>query len=53
MGMTIALALIVPLLLGEGVDLLLNATPAGVLVGLLAGVAAACYVAFVQFRRYL
>jgi F0F1-type ATP synthase assembly protein I len=43
----------VPLLLGEGVDLLAHTSPVGVLVGLLAGITAACYVAFVQFRRYL
>jgi F0F1-type ATP synthase assembly protein I len=45
-------ALIVPLLLGAGVDLLLHSSPFGVLSGLLVGIAAACSVAFVQFRRY-
>jgi F0F1-type ATP synthase assembly protein I len=42
----------VPLLLGVGVDLLLKSSPIGVLGGLLVGIAAACSVAFVQFRRY-
>jgi F0F1-type ATP synthase assembly protein I len=52
MGISIAVALIVPLFLGVGVDLLLHTSPIGVLVGLLAGISAACYVAVVQFRRY-
>jgi hypothetical protein len=30
-----------------------STSPVGVLVGLLAGITAACYVAFVQFSRYL
>ena len=53
MGIGIAVALIVPLLLGVGVDVLLHSTPIGVLVGLLVGIAAACYVAFGQFKRYI
>ncbi|MGA7988357.1 MAG: AtpZ/AtpI family protein [Candidatus Dormiibacterota bacterium] len=53
MGVGIAAALIVPLLLGEGVDLLLHTTPFGVLIGLLVGITAACYVAFGQFKRYI
>jgi F0F1-type ATP synthase assembly protein I len=51
--MQIAVALLAPLLLGEGVDLLLHTTPIGVLVGLLMGIAAACSVAFVQFKRFI
>jgi len=52
MGITIAVALIVPLFLGVGVDLLLHTSPIGVLVGLLVGIGAACYAAVLQFRRY-
>jgi F0F1-type ATP synthase assembly protein I len=51
--MTIALALVLPLLLGLGVDRLAHSSPIGVLVGLLIGIGAACFVAFVQFRRYI
>ncbi|HEY8673423.1 MAG TPA: AtpZ/AtpI family protein [Candidatus Dormibacteraeota bacterium] len=50
--MSIAVALIVPLFLGVGVDLLLHSSPIGVLGGLLVGIGAACYVAFSQFKRY-
>jgi F0F1-type ATP synthase assembly protein I len=50
--MQIALGLIVPLLLGEGVDLLLHTSPIGVLLGLLIGITAACYIAFIQFKRF-
>jgi F0F1-type ATP synthase assembly protein I len=50
---SIAVALIVPLLLGVAIDALLHTSPIGVLVGLLAGIVASCYAAFAQFRRYL
>jgi F0F1-type ATP synthase assembly protein I len=46
------MALIVPLFLGVGVDLLLHTSPIAVLIGLLVGIGAACYVAVVQFRRF-
>jgi hypothetical protein len=51
--MQIAVAFLVPLLLGEGVDLLLHISAIGVLVGLLVGITAGCYVAFVQFKRFI
>ena len=51
--MQIAVGFIVPLLLGEGFDLLLHATPIGVLAGLLIGISAGCYIAFVQFKRFI
>lgn len=51
--MQIALAFIVPLLLGEGIDLLLHITAIGVLVGLVIGITAGCYIAFVQFKRFI
>ncbi len=38
--MSIAVALIVPLLLGVGVDALLHTSPIGVLIGLLVGITA-------------
>jgi F0F1-type ATP synthase assembly protein I len=53
MGISIAVALIVPLLLGVAVDHVLKSSPFGVLIGLLAGVTASCYTAFAQFRRYV
>jgi F0F1-type ATP synthase assembly protein I len=53
MGVSIAVALIVPLLLGVGVDALLHTTPLGVLIGLLAGIVASCYTAYAQFRPFL
>jgi len=53
MGMSIAVALIVPLLLGAGVDALLHTSPLGVLIGLLVGIIASCYTAFAQFRPFL
>ncbi len=53
MGVGIAVALIVPLLLGVAVDALLHTSPAGVLIGLLIGIAASCYTAFAQFRHYV
>lgn len=53
MGLGIAVGLIVPLLLGYGFDTLVHTSPIGVLAGLVVGVVAACYTAFLQFRRYL
>jgi F0F1-type ATP synthase assembly protein I len=51
MGVSIAVALIVPLLLGVAVDAFLHTSPFGVLIGLLLGITASCYTAFAQFRR--
>jgi F0F1-type ATP synthase assembly protein I len=53
MGVSIAVALMVPLLVGVGVDALLHTSPIGLFVGLLAGITASCYTAFAQFRRYV
>jgi F0F1-type ATP synthase assembly protein I len=53
MGVAIAVALIVPLLLGVGVDALAHTGPIGAVVGLFLGIAAACAVAIGRFRRYL
>ena len=52
-GAAIAVALIVPLLLGAGVHALLHTSPIGVLIGLLVGIAASCYTAYSRFRPYL
>jgi F0F1-type ATP synthase assembly protein I len=52
-GVTIAVALIVPLLLGVAVDALLHTSPLGVLIGLLAGIAASIYTAYTRFRPFL
>jgi F0F1-type ATP synthase assembly protein I len=52
MGVAIAVALIIPLLLGVAIDALLHTSPIGVLLGLLVGIAASCYTAFAQFRPY-
>lgn len=52
MGVGIAVALIVPLLVGAGVDALIHTSPLGVLFGLLVGIVAASYTAFAQFKRY-
>jgi F0F1-type ATP synthase assembly protein I len=51
--MQIAVGFIAPLLLGEGFDLLLRTRPIGVLVGLLIGITAGSYIAFVQFKRFI
>jgi F0F1-type ATP synthase assembly protein I len=40
-------------LIGVGVDALLHTSPIGVLLGLLVGISAACYIAFNRFKRYL
>ena len=53
MGVSIAVALIVPLLLGVAVDAFLHTSPFGVLIGLLLGITASSYTAFAQFRRYV
>ena len=53
MGVSFAVALIVPLLLGVAVDHFLNSSPIGVLIGLLAGITASCFTAFAQFKRYM
>lgn len=50
--MSLAVALIVPLLIGVGVDAFLHTSPFGVLIGLLVGITAACYRAFSQFKKY-
>lgn len=53
MGVSSAIALIVPLLIGVAVDHFLKTSPFGVLIGLLVGITASCYSVFAQFRRYI
>jgi F0F1-type ATP synthase assembly protein I len=53
MGLSIAVAMIVPLVLGVLVDGFLHTSPFGVLVGLVVGITASCYTAVVQLRPYV
>ena len=53
LGVAIALALLVPLGAGVGLDALLDTSPAGFLIGLLLGIIAATAFVVMQFRRYL
>jgi F0F1-type ATP synthase assembly protein I len=53
LGVTLAVAFVVPLLIGVGIDAVLHTSPLGVLVGLLVGITAACWVAFNRFKNYL
>ena len=49
----LASALVVPLLIGVGVDALFHSSPIGAVIGLFVGIAASIAVAVGQFRRYL
>jgi len=53
MGVLIAAAMIVPLILGYLVDNFLHTSPFGVLIGLVAGITFSCYVAVAQLRPYV
>jgi F0F1-type ATP synthase assembly protein I len=52
-GISIAAAMIIPLVLGVFVDAFLHTSPFGVLIGLVLGITASCYVAVVQLRPYV
>jgi F0F1-type ATP synthase assembly protein I len=52
-GILIAAAMMVPLILGYLVDNFLHTSPFGVLVGLVAGITFSCYVAVAQLRPYV
>lgn len=52
-GISIAVAMIVPLVLGVVVDSFLHRSPFGVLIGLVVGITASCYTAVVQLRPYV
>jgi F0F1-type ATP synthase assembly protein I len=53
LGVLLASALVVPLLIGVGVDTLFHSSPIGAVIGLFLGIAASIAVAVGQFRRYL
>jgi len=53
LGLAIAVAVLVPCLVGLGVDALAHSSPIGLLLGLAVGVTLACVTVFQQFRRYL
>jgi F0F1-type ATP synthase assembly protein I len=53
MGISIAVAMIVPLVLGVLVDSFLHTSPFGVLVGLVLGITASCYTAVARLRPYV
>jgi F0F1-type ATP synthase assembly protein I len=53
LGLTLALAVLIPLAAGAGVDALLHISPIGLLVGLAVGVAIAAVTAVQRYRRAL
>ena len=53
LGVVLASALVVPLLIGIGADALFHSSHIGAVIGLFFGVAATIAVAVSQFRRYL
>ena len=53
MGLFLAACVVLPLLGGLWVDGRLHSSPAGVLLGLLLGIVAACLAVYQRFRRYL
>jgi F0F1-type ATP synthase assembly protein I len=53
MGVAIAVAMIVPLVLGVVIDGFLHTSPFGVLIGLVVGITASCYTAVAQLRPYV
>jgi F0F1-type ATP synthase assembly protein I len=53
LGISIAVAFLVPLLLGVVFDALLHTSPFGVLIGLLVGITASCYTAVARLRPYV
>ncbi|MGA3184325.1 MAG: AtpZ/AtpI family protein [Candidatus Dormibacteria bacterium] len=53
LGVFLAAAFVVPLIAGLVIDQLAHTTPAGLLVGLVVGIAAAGFGLRAQMRRYL
>jgi len=53
LGLATALAVLVPLLSGAGVDALVHSSPIGLLIGLVVGVTAASITVFQRFKPYL
>jgi hypothetical protein len=53
LGVFLAVAFVVPLIAGLVIDQVAHTTPAGLLVGLVVGIAAAGFGLWAQMRRYL
>jgi hypothetical protein len=53
LGLLVAAAVLLPMLAGLGIDALLHISPAGLLLGLAAGVAVASFAVYRQYKRYL
>jgi len=53
LGVLVAACVLLPMLAGLGVDTLLHVSPAGLLVGLIVGVALASVTVYRSYRRYL
>ena len=53
LGLVIAGAFVLPLLLGIGVDALVHSGPIATVIGLFVGIGAAAYTAVVRFRSFL
>jgi F0F1-type ATP synthase assembly protein I len=53
LGLFLAVAFVVPLIAGLVIDQVAHTTPAGLLVGLVVGIAAAGFGLWAQMRRYL
>jgi F0F1-type ATP synthase assembly protein I len=53
LGAFLAVAVVVPLVVGLGIDRAIHTGPLFLLVGLFVGVVAACAVTYTRFRRYL
>jgi F0F1-type ATP synthase assembly protein I len=53
LGAFLAAAVVIPLFIGLAVDAVAHTSPVGLLVGLVAGITAACAGLWAQLRRYL
>lgn len=53
LSLAIAVAVVAPLFLGIGADVLLHSSPFGVLIGLVLGITAAVVTVFQRFKPYL
>jgi F0F1-type ATP synthase assembly protein I len=53
LGIAIAVSVVLPMLVGFGVDTLLHTSPLCVSIGLAVGIVAACVLVISRFRQYL
>jgi hypothetical protein len=53
LGLLVAAAVVLPMLAGLGIDALLHISPAGLLLGLVAGVIIAAVSVYSQYKRYM